>query len=154
LLWAVHQAGRSLFAAQEAMTDETAAQLGLNKTDHRCMDIIQRHGRISAGQLAEAANLSTGATTAAIDRMERAGFVRRVPDEHDRRRVLIELSEHALTVGWRVFEPIVRANLEFLDSFSEEELETIHAFLTRCAEHYRDQARLAHDRARTTTAQI
>jgi DNA-binding MarR family transcriptional regulator len=147
LLWRVHQAGRSLFAAQEALTDETAAQLGLNKTDHRCMDIIQRHGRITAGQLAEAANLSTGATTTAIDRMERAGFVRRVPDERDRRRVVIELGDEALRRGWQVFQPIVRSNLAFLDQFSDEELELIQTYVTSYAEHCLNEARAARRRA-------
>ena len=74
------------------VVDELVSQLmGINRTDSRCMDILDQHGSMSAGDLAEASRLTTGAITAVIDRLERAGFARRVPDPSDRRRVLVEL---------------------------------------------------------------
>ncbi len=54
---------------------------------------------LSAGQLAAEAGLTSGAITAAIDRMERAGYVRRVADPEDRRRVLVEPTEKAYAVA-------------------------------------------------------
>jgi DNA-binding MarR family transcriptional regulator len=144
---AVQRAERALFAAQEALTDETADLLGLNKTDHRCLDIIQRYGRMTAGQLADAAHLSTGATTTAIDRLERAGFVQRVADPADRRRVLVEMSSAGMQRGWFVFEPIVASSRAFLDRFSEDELCLILDFLTQSAAHWLDQAEATRRRA-------
>jgi DNA-binding MarR family transcriptional regulator len=144
---AVHRAERALFAAQEALTDETADQLGLNKTDHRCLDIIQRHGRMTAGQLAGAAHLSTGATTTAIDRLERAGYVQRVADPDDRRRVLVEMSQEGMQRGWHVFQPIVASSFEFLDRFSDDELYAILDYLNRCAAFYLSQAETTRRRA-------
>src|SRR5919197_439372 len=75
------------------MLDEAAAShLGINSTDGRALDVIDQHGRITAGELARELRLSTGAVTALLDRLERAGYARRVPDEGDRRRVLIEVT--------------------------------------------------------------
>src|SRR5206468_2624735 len=75
------------------MLDEAAAEyLGINPTDGRALDVIDQHGRITAGELARELRLSTGAVTTLVDRLERAGFAHRVRDEDDRRRVLIEVT--------------------------------------------------------------
>jgi DNA-binding MarR family transcriptional regulator len=65
---------------------------GINRTDMRCIDVLQRGGPMTAGQLADETGLSTGAMTTALDRLERAGYARRVRDPADRRRVRIELT--------------------------------------------------------------
>lgn len=74
------------------MLDEAAAQyLGINTTDGRALDAIdQAGGRITAGDLARDLRLSTGAVTTIVDRLEKAGYAKRVADPGDRRRVLIE----------------------------------------------------------------
>jgi DNA-binding MarR family transcriptional regulator len=78
------------------IVDELVCQLmGVNRNDARCLDILDQHGSMSAGDLAEASRLTTGAITAVIDRLERAGYARRVPDPADRRRVLVELTQRA-----------------------------------------------------------
>jgi DNA-binding transcriptional regulator GbsR (MarR family) len=75
------------------MLDEGAAQLmGINRTDARAIDAIHQHGRVTAGELARELRLSTGAVTAVVDRLERAGYARRVADPDDRRRVLLEVT--------------------------------------------------------------
>src|ERR671930_1409057 len=75
------------------MLDEAAAAyMGVNPIDGRAIDVIDQHRRITAGELARELRLSTGAVTALLDRLERAGYARRVPDEGDRRRVLIEVT--------------------------------------------------------------
>ena len=74
--------------ADQVMADD----LGLNRTDTRCLDIIERLDGVSAGRLASEAGLSTGAVTTVLDRLERAGYARRVQDPGDRRRVLVELT--------------------------------------------------------------
>src|SRR5215831_10447256 len=78
------------------VVDELICQLlGVNRTDARCLDILDQHGSMTAGDLAEASRLTTGAITAVIDRLERAGLAHRVPDPSDRRRVLVELTPRA-----------------------------------------------------------
>ncbi|HET6944684.1 MAG TPA: MarR family transcriptional regulator, partial [Gaiellaceae bacterium] len=60
------------------MLDEAAAAyLGINSTDARAVDVIDQHGRITAGELARELRLSTGAVTTLVDRLERAGLARR-----------------------------------------------------------------------------
>ena len=84
------------------MLDEAAAQyLGINTTDGRAIDVIDQAGRITAGDLARELRLSTGAVTTIVDRLEKAGYARRVSDPDDRRRVLIETTPKVarLSVG-------------------------------------------------------
>jgi DNA-binding MarR family transcriptional regulator len=75
---------------QDDAFDNLAAQrLGVNETDLHCLNIIQNSGGVTAGELATEAGLTTGAVTGVIDRLERAGFVRRDRDTTDRRKVLV-----------------------------------------------------------------
>jgi DNA-binding MarR family transcriptional regulator len=67
-----------------------AEQVGLNITDHKALDILSSRGPMTAGHLAEITGLTTGAVTGVIDRLEKAGFVRRERDANDRRRVIIQ----------------------------------------------------------------
>lgn len=77
--------------------DELAAELlGVNRTDLRAMDVLERRGPLSAGALAEEIRLSRPATTTVLDRLERKRYVRRFADPQDRRRVLVELTPLAL----------------------------------------------------------
>jgi DNA-binding MarR family transcriptional regulator len=90
------------------MVDQAIADLlGLNRTDLRCLDILDRLGTITAGRLAEESKLTTGAVTAVIDRLEKSGYVRRVRDEHDRRRVLVEMTPEARRGAAEQYQPII-----------------------------------------------
>ncbi len=64
--------------------------LGLYITDHKCLDFLYRFGPMPAGKIAELSGLTTGAVTGVIDRLEEAGYVKRVNDPNDRRRIIIE----------------------------------------------------------------
>jgi DNA-binding MarR family transcriptional regulator len=69
--------------------DVAADELGLHITDHKCLDLINRFGAMPAGRLAGLTGLTTGAVTGVIDRLEEAGYVRRVEDPNDRRRTIV-----------------------------------------------------------------
>jgi hypothetical protein len=64
--------------------------LSLAPTDLVCMCLLQLNGSATPGWLAEMTGLTTGAVTGMIDRLERAGYVRREPDPEDRRRVIVQ----------------------------------------------------------------
>ena len=115
------------------MVDELVCQLlGINRTDARCMDILEQHGSMSAGDLSEASRLTTGAITAVIDRLERAGIARRVPDPSDRRRVLVEPTEKALEFANELMvEPMRRLYMPMAERYSEEDLRLILDFTRR-----------------------
>ena len=82
---------RASQGATDRFDQAVADALGLNRTDMRCLDVLDREGPVTAGRLASATGLTTGAITTAIDRLEQAGFARRRLDPTDRRRVLVEV---------------------------------------------------------------
>jgi DNA-binding MarR family transcriptional regulator len=79
----------------DAYDEAVADAPGINRTDMRCIDVLDQEGRMTAGRLASLTGLTTGAITTVVDRLERAGFAQRVRDERDRRRVHVELTELA-----------------------------------------------------------
>ena len=127
--------GEEIRAGQRATdeVDELVGQLlGINRTDSRALDILEQHGRMSAGQLAAASGLSTGAVTAVVDRLERAGHARRVPDPTDRRRVLVELTASARELIWELMgRPMREAGRPLMDRYTDAELELLIEFQRR-----------------------
>ena len=79
-------------SAVAAVDQAIAQRLGVNATDHRCMDILDQRGAMTAGSLATALGLSPSAVTTVIDRLEDLRYVRRTPNPADRRQVLVELT--------------------------------------------------------------
>src|SRR5215218_212917 len=79
-------------AANEAFDEVAALKLGVNRTDLRCLNIVENQGPMTAGKLADLSGLTTAAVTAVLDRLERAGYARRVRDQKDRRQVIVELT--------------------------------------------------------------
>jgi DNA-binding MarR family transcriptional regulator len=78
------------FIAGVVLHNQVVAQrLGLGASDSQFVSLINLHGPLPAGRLAELSGLSTGTVTGVIDRLERAGFVRRERDAVDRRKVLV-----------------------------------------------------------------
>ncbi len=112
---------------QDLFDDVLAMLAGLNRTDMRCLDIIGQQGPMTAGDLATAARLTSGAITAVLDRLEGRGLVRRVRDTADRRRVLVEVSADLDELSAPVFGPFLEDAQRKLDAYSDREV----AFLVR-----------------------
>src|SRR4051794_26920350 len=82
------------FSDQDVLFSQALAdRLGINLTDFKCLSILERTGAVTAGKLAELTGLTTGAVTGLIDRLEKAGWARRVRDPNDRRHVIIEAAK-------------------------------------------------------------
>jgi DNA-binding MarR family transcriptional regulator len=122
---------------QDVFDEEAARFLGLNRTDLRVLDITDQAGRITAGDLARGARLTTGAVTAVVDRLEKAGLMRRVRDESDRRKVMLELTERNYELAEPVWGPIAAEAQHFFDGFTTDDLRAIREFLRRGREHNR-----------------
>jgi DNA-binding MarR family transcriptional regulator len=103
--------------------------LGINNTDGRCLDIVERLGRVSAGQLANHAGLTTGAVTAVVDRLESVGYVTRIRDPLDRRKIWVEPTPHLTALVETIFGVYDLVGPLMVRHFSEEQLEGILAFL-------------------------
>jgi DNA-binding MarR family transcriptional regulator len=99
-----------------------ADQLGLGMTDLKCLDAARNIPHLTASRLAEIAGLSTSATTAALDRLERREFVRRVRDGHDRRRVFVVSTGRHEAETARLFSPLTVATTAILQGYTDEQL--------------------------------
>jgi DNA-binding MarR family transcriptional regulator len=134
LLHELTLAGRRLSAATILFHQAVADRLGLNLTDHKCVDLLLLHGPLTAGELASRTALTTGAITAALDRLERAGFVRREDDPRDRRRVVVRPVPQRVAAISRLFDPFAARWDELAARYKPEELEFLMEFMTRsCA---------------------
>jgi DNA-binding MarR family transcriptional regulator len=112
------------------IADQVVADyLGLNRTDTRCLDIIERLDGVSAGRLASEAGLSTGAVTTVLDRLERAGYACRVQDPGDRRRVLVELTPAARRELQELYAPLADATMRQLEGYTTDEVSLVRDFM-------------------------
>ena len=131
----VIEEGGKVFRAYQTSNDNfdqaVADRLGMNRTDMRCVDLIDQAGGMTAGELARAAGLTTGAVTAVIDRLERAGIARRVADPADRRRVRIEVTPKLWELTGPLMAPFIAESQSILDDYGTEELERFAEFLRR-----------------------
>src|SRR5438105_3529125 len=118
--------------ADQELFDAAVAELaGLNRTDWRCLDILGTRGPMTAGQLADAARLTTGAVTGVVDHLEDAGLVRRVRDTSDRRRVIVEITDAVSRNAAPVYGPLMKDSDEALRVFDTGQLEVIADFVRR-----------------------
>ncbi|MFF8091715.1 MarR family transcriptional regulator [Streptomyces sp. NPDC016675] len=110
-----------------------AQRHGMHPTDVRAlialMDASRAGEAMTAGRLGAALGLNSAGTTALVDRLERAGHVRRVRDDRDRRRVTVEVDERAVALGWSHFGPLVGQAVELLRGYDEREWGAIASFL-------------------------
>jgi DNA-binding MarR family transcriptional regulator len=114
----------------DAFDSLAADRLGVSETDLRCLNIIENSGKLAAGDLAIQSGLTGGAVTGVIDRLERAGYARRVSDPGDRRRVWVEVTPVFYQCAERIWGPLAADWQSTLSKgFTLEELERITAFL-------------------------
>jgi DNA-binding MarR family transcriptional regulator len=99
---------RELGAALDAFDEAAARALGIGRSDLRALNLLE-HGPVAAGALAATLSLSSGAVTALVDRLVHAGYVERVADPGDRRRVLVQLRPQTYAAFARVYAPCGRA---------------------------------------------
>jgi DNA-binding MarR family transcriptional regulator len=132
LIAAVIHEGRRSSTRTVVFHAAIAERLGLNPSDHKCADLIcNETGPITAGRLAEITGLSTGAITGVIDRLEKAGFVARVPDPSDRRRVVIQSTEHRAPDIRHLFVPMMEGMATLCEEYTNEQLALIVGFMQR-----------------------
>ena len=102
-----------------------AESIGVSSSDMDCMDFLNIEGRMTAGRLAELTGLTTGAITGLVDRMEKAGLVRRERDEKDRRKVFIAPVADSVVVLERLYEPLKHAMQKQAGGYTKAELEVL-----------------------------
>jgi DNA-binding MarR family transcriptional regulator len=117
--------------------------LGLHITDHKCLDLIRQYGAMPAGRIAELTGLTTGAVTGIIDRLEKAGYVRRANDPKDRRRTIVEPIRNKKLERKieAIFIPFHEKMHKLLSSYSDGELDFLLDVLTKSIEQTREESK-------------
>jgi DNA-binding MarR family transcriptional regulator len=126
---AVRDYGVQLTLFRNAM-DEWA---GLNATDMECLSLLFLEGVSTPSKLARHTGLTSGATTAMLDRLEKAGLIERRPNPDDRRGTLIVPAKSSAEKVASWFESARKAQAELIENFSEKELEIIADVFERFA---------------------
>jgi len=122
---------RALSTEIDRLDQAAADRYGLNRTDMRALDIVGQAGPLAPTALARMLGFTTGGVTAVLDRLERAGYIRRRPDPGDRRRQVVETTEATAARDKEVFGDLIRGTSELLATYADDELRVIHHFLTR-----------------------
>jgi DNA-binding MarR family transcriptional regulator len=134
-LMAVRDYGVNLTLLRNAMSEWA----GLNVTDMECLRLLFLKGVATPSELARHTGLTSGATTAMLDRLEKAGLIERKPNPNDRRGTLIApvKSSSEKVAAW--FESARKAQDELISSYSESDLEIIVDVLERFAKLWEDE---------------
>jgi DNA-binding MarR family transcriptional regulator len=117
-----------------------ALRFGLSESDIEALEVLIDTGAATAGMLSDLTGLTTGAVTRVIDRLEQSGYVRRVPDPTDRRRVIVELVPERMAGVAATMARVGDKSASEIGQYSEAELAVINDFLTRMAAIRREEA--------------
>jgi DNA-binding MarR family transcriptional regulator len=116
-----------------------AEALGFNATDMECLTVLFLKGTASPSELSRHTSLSSGATTAMLDRLEKSGLIERQPNPRDRRGTLIRPAKDAAARVLPLFASVRQAQDEIVLSYSEPELAIIADFLKRFVVMWEDE---------------
>ena len=114
--------------------------IGVNVTDMECLGIIYFKGIVKPSQLSQYTGLSSGATTAMLDRLEKGGLIERRPNPQDRRGVFIVPTKNQTTEKVGVlFASVRKAQDAFVSGYSEKELELLADFFNQAVIMWKEE---------------
>ncbi|MCG5215550.1 MarR family transcriptional regulator [Streptosporangium soli] len=108
-----------------------AERMGLGLTEEKTVDLLQRLGPLTAGEIVQHTGLAPASVSGLIDRLVAKGFVTREKDPADRRRVIVRLDHHRLTGFAPVFDELMNGLDALYATYTEEELAVILDYLRR-----------------------
>ncbi|MFL6191227.1 MAG: MarR family winged helix-turn-helix transcriptional regulator [Actinomycetes bacterium] len=134
LLEQLAMAGRASSVATVMFHTAVAARQGLSASEEKALDLLERSGPLTAGELARQTGLAPASVTGLINRLEQKGFARRIQNPSDRRSILVEVDvERMYARVAPLFADWVRSLEELYAGYSDEQLEVILHFLTEAA---------------------
>jgi DNA-binding MarR family transcriptional regulator len=134
LLEQLAMAGRASSVATVMFHTAVAAKQGLSASEEKALDLLERSGPLTAGELARQSGLAPASVTGLINRLEQKGFARRIQNPSDRRSILVEVDvERMYARVAPLFANWVRSLEELYAGYSDEQLEVILHFLTEAA---------------------
>lgn len=147
MLLALTRAGARMATDAILLHQAVADRLGIHVTDLRCLQRLTETGPVTAGELVQSTGLTTGAITRMLDRLERAGFVRREHDRQDRRRIIVQPVPERLAEIVPLYAGLAAAHTTLLAQYSNDELalfielfDQLHRLATQVTAELSDQA--------------
>ena len=134
-LMAVRDYGVNLTLFRNAMSEWA----GLNVTDMECLRLLFQKGVATPSELSRFTGLTSGATTAMLDRLEKAGLIERRPNPDDRRGALITPAKSSAEKAASWFTSARTAQDELISSYSESDLEIVADVFERFAKLWDDE---------------
>ena len=107
--------------------------LGVNVTDMECLALIFFRGLANPSELARYTGLTSGATTAMLDRLEKARLIERRPNPQDRRGTLIVLTDERTDELSSLFASGRQAIARLNAGYAEKDLDVVAGYLTKLA---------------------
>ena len=138
LMESVRKLTRSSLMLQSAI----AEKMDLNATDAECIDFLMEMGAATAGDLAKATKLTTGAITGVIDRLAKAGFVKRENDPNDRRKVIIRFLPKKHEKTKQYYAAMAKDVQELFSGYNEQKLKMLLQYtdaLTAIFQHHAEK---------------
>jgi DNA-binding MarR family transcriptional regulator len=128
--------GREFTTAIVVFHEAVGRLLGLSAVERKCLDVLRRLGPVTAGTIGEHTGLTTGAVTGLMDRLEKAGYVRRARDSRDRRKVVVELlpNEQMDALLGTAFGPLTDDMTKLAARYSDAELRAIADWISGTTE--------------------
>jgi DNA-binding MarR family transcriptional regulator len=124
---------RKFLAAGIFFNAQAAERAGMGLTDMQMMHMLQLYGPATPGKLAASTGLTSGGVTVALDRLEKAGFIRREPNPDDRRSLLVRILPAKLRKVAGMYEGIELETRRLLATLPERDLETVVRFFETMA---------------------
>jgi MarR family transcriptional regulator, organic hydroperoxide resistance regulator len=119
---------RMFIAASIFFNTRAAEKAGLGLTDMQMLNLLQVYGPSTPGFLGTRSGLSSGGVTVALDRLEKAGYVRREPNPADRRSLLVVFVPSKLRKLQAMYDAIERESREKIASLPQRDLEAVLRF--------------------------
>jgi DNA-binding MarR family transcriptional regulator len=128
LLPALNRAVRLFIAGSSLYSQRVAERLGLHPTDMQFLNLLDLLGPLTPGFLAQCSGLSSGGVTVVLDRLEKAGYVRRSSNPDDRRSILVGIVSARHRRIMANYDEVQSQFESTLANFSDQELETVLRF--------------------------
>lgn len=133
-----HEVFRAYIDAVGLQAMAGANAVGMQPSEWYAFSQLSLDGGLTSGQLAERTGLTTGATTRLIDRLEKGGFVRRVADPSDRRKVIVEPVPEAAARIADVVAPARRRIAAVLDRYTDEQRSVLFDYFSQVTPAFRE----------------
>ena len=122
---------RQFIAGTILFNQRVADRAGLHLTDVQCINLLELLGPSTPGTLAQCTGLTTGGVTVMLDRLEKAGYIKRSPNPNDRRSILVSVNPKKLKAIHAPYDHVYRQTVALFSEFPELELQVIAKFFSR-----------------------